>query len=294
MDQGSFTAKGLHYEELLTHFYEGNFEAIQFDRDAQLFSLLLNSYITEYAKRCDSSLPSSKIELTKDVCTTERVTTNGYGVEVGRTCVAWKQVGLGIYASPEMHNAKLVIDGLQAGDSFRTMWRMITQEDPLNSAMSQIGELKAVQADMQTLIRMNGCNSKGLKRFEENLRLFALNKQPIRLDGSSTKKPLNSGQQNFSKLVEDLVYAHSKTWAMNRYERGSVSSVQVVARDANSHPTKITARYIYQGFSGRSNGSVTITFLDGLPRCLYFFDFPSTCRTADRRIVASYANGGYQ
>lgn len=295
-DPSKFTARGLHYEEIITNIHSGKFENIEFDREEQGFTFLFNSYITAYAKGCASSLPSNKIELTEEECTTESVTRNGYGIEISRHCVRWRTVGTGLYAAPDMYQAKLVLDKIEVGDTFRNFYKMISQENAIEKAFSTVGDLRAAISDMEALLRMNGCTSEGLKRFQENLRLFALNKQPIRLDGGSNKSSSNgtTGNQNFPKLVEDLVYAQSKKWVMNRYQIGSVSNVRVVSRDAQNRPTKITANYVFQGFSGRSNGSVTLTYNDGLPECLYFYDFPNTCRTPDRRIVASYANGGYK
>ena len=58
--------------------------------------------------------------------------------------------------------------------------------------------------------------------------------------------------------------------------------------------TRITARYVFRGFNGRSQGGVTLEFIDGQPECLYFFDFPTTCRKASRRIDSAYAEGAYR
>jgi len=295
-DPSKFTAKGLHYEEIINNIHSGKFENIAFDREEQGFTFLFNAYITAYAKGCASSLPSNKIELTQQECETWSVTRNGYGMEISRYCISYRTIGTGLYAAPNMYNAKLVLDDIVAGDTFRNLYKMISQENALENAFSTIGDLRSAISDMEKLIRLNGCNSEGLKRFQENLRLFALNKQAIRLDGGSNKSNSSGtiGNQNFPKLVEDLIYAQSKKWVMNRYQSGSVSNVRVVSRDGQNRPTRITANYVFQGFSGRSNGSVTLTFSDGLPNCLYFYDFPNTCRTTDRRIVASYANGGYK
>lgn len=78
---------------------------------------------------------------------------------------------------------------------------------------------------------------------------------------------------------------------MNRYQKGRVSNVSVVSRDESGRPAKIKANYIFAGFSGKSNGAITLT--NGLPECMFFFDFPNTCRTPNRRIVAAYDNYAY-
>ncbi len=289
-----FTAKGLHYEKLLLNIFRGDFVNIPFDRDETTFVLLLNEYIDAYARHCASSLPANKVELMRAECVRERVTKNGYGMEISRTCIEWVDVGRGLYASPEMYNAQRVIERLQAGDVFRNMYKMMNQKNPIGEALSLVEKSNTIKADMASLLKLNGCKSKGLMRFQENLRLFALNKQPIRLNGTTTNKVIAAKSQNLKKLAENLVYAHSKKWVMNKYQRGSLSNAIVTSKDSQNRPTEMSAKYIFQGFSGRSTGSVRITFNDGLPECLYFYDFPTTCRSADRRIVAEFANGAYQ
>ncbi len=289
-----FTAKGLHYEKLLLNIFRGDFVNIPFDRDETTFVLLLNEYVDAYARHCASSLPANKVELMRAECVRERVTKNGYGMEISRTCIEWVDVGRGLYASPEMYNAQRVIERLQAGDVFRNMYKMMNQKNPIGEALSLVEKSNTIKADMASLLKLNGCKSKGLMRFQENLRLFALNKQPIRLNGTTTNKVIAAKSQNLKKLAENLVYAHSKKWVMNKYQRGSLSNAIVTSKDSQNRPTEMSAKYIFQGFSGRSTGSVRITFNDGLPECLYFYDFPTTCRSADRRIVAEFANGAYQ
>ncbi|WOD43609.1 hypothetical protein [Hwangdonia lutea] len=288
----TFNAKGLHFETVLTNIFKGNFIDIPFDRDETTFVLLFNAYVTTYAKHCTSSLPVDKIELTRPECVKERVTTDGYGWEISRVCVEWIDVGIGLYAAPEMFNTKVILDNLQAGDAFRNMYKMMKQDNPIGIASSVLNNSQAADADMKALLKMNGCKSAGLMRFQDNLRLFALGKQPIPISGKA-KAVVSYKNQNLTKLAEDLVFEHSKTWAMNRYQRGSITSVAEI-KDSQGKLIEIRSKYVYQGFSGRSNGSVRITFTDGLPECLYFFDFPNACRTANRKIVAQYAGGNYQ
>ena len=162
-----------------------------------------------------------------------------------------------------------------------------------------LGATQTMASDMSALVRVNACNSPGLKRFQENLMLFALAKQPIRLSGGGSTAPAGnrpstdslSKNQNLPKLLADLVLEQSRTWVMNRFVSGSVSNVVVSSRDSDGRPSKVTGSYLY---NGQSRGSVTISFSDGLPECMYFFDFPTTCRTPNRRVVEAYANGAYR
>jgi hypothetical protein len=96
-------------------------------------------------------------------------------------------------------------------------------------------------------------------------------------------------------LVEDLVAEHSRTWVMNRYISGTVGGVSVTSRDSKGRPAKLSAGYMFvHGFTGRTQGSVNVTFSDGLPECMYFHDYPITCRTPSREIVSKYSEGGYR
>jgi hypothetical protein len=290
-----FSAKGLYYETLVTKVFKGDFINIPFDRDETTFVLLLNEYIDAYAINCANSLPANKVELMRAECVRERVTKDGYGWEISRTCVEWVDVGRGLYAKPEMRNAQEVIEKSQSVDAFRNMYKMMSQKNPVGEALSLVDKAKAIKSDMATLIKLNGCKSDGLMRFEENLRRFATNKQPILVNGEEARKvSISVNNQNFSKLAEDLVYEHSKKWAMNQYRRGSITNATITKKDEQNRPMEMTARYRYTGWSGESTGTVRITFVEGLPECLYFHDFPSICRTADRKLVAQFANGSYK
>ncbi len=81
---------------------------------------------------------------------------------------------------------------------------------------------------------------------------------------------------------------------MNRFVSGSVKTATISSTDSAGRPSKIVAHYLFDGFSGRTQGSVTLTFAQGLPECMYFFDFPTTCRAPSPKIVTSYSQGEYK
>jgi hypothetical protein len=294
----SLSTTGLRNEALIVQIYRGKFASIDLEREDMRFSVLYKAYLDSYSRQCRAHLPSDKVEMTRQVCNRERVTKNGWGVEISRSCVGWETVGTGLYADPNMYEAKRELDLLQASGAFRNVIGMLSADDPLANTMSLVGEATVLREDMAKLLRMNACDSPGLRRFQENLRLFALSKRPAgAAAASATVSPPSGSQfedQNYTKLIEDLVYDQSKSWIMNRYLRGSISNVSVSSRDARGRPVKVTAQYLYNGFSGRSRGSVTLTFDEGWPKCLYFFDNPAACRTPDRTIVAAYADGTYR
>jgi hypothetical protein len=297
----SLSTDGLSNRDAVAGLFTGDFTAVDFNRDDLKFEVIFQQYLTAYARTCSASLPPNKVEMTRQECATEQVTRNGFGVEISRTCVSYVTVGTGLYADPDLYAAKLQIERLIAADAFRHVGRMLTQADPLAGAMSLANTAQAAARDMNALVQMNACTSPALRRFEDNLRRFALNQPPIRLDSStapvSTIAPAPGTpfrDHNYRRLTEDLVADQARTWALNRFVTGSVTGVSVSSRDALGRPAQIVARYGYQGFNGSSQGTVTVHFSDGLPDCLYFFDAPAACRTPNRKVVAAYASGAYQ
>lgn len=102
-----------------------------------------------------------------------------------------------------------------------------------------------------------------------------------------------TGSQNWTKLIDDLVADQARTWAFNRYQQGSISGVTVLSKDNQGRPAIIKADYLYSGFGGNSKGWVKITFANGLPEGIYFFDFPNNRKTPSSSIIATYAQGRY-
>lgn len=211
--------------------------------------------------------------------------------------VQWKTVGTGLYARPELLNAKLAVERLQSSDALRKTLQMVTDPNALGNSVDLMHKAKGLKNDMLLIFRLNPCRSAAIRRFEENLRFFALNRSSIRMQEASKYEKMKrsggpSGPQNFNKLIDDLVSDQARTWGFNRYLPGSISNVKEYW-DGNGRANELTANYRYKGFSGVSPGSVRITFANGLPKCIYFFDFPNNCKSPNSAILASYAKGDY-
>lgn len=278
LDASSFSAKGLNNEALLNRFYRGDFVNIEFDRNDLMFEGLFNQYLSAYARHCSDALPQNRVEITSQYDTKR------------------------LYADPDMYAAKEELDRIIAADTVRNVGRMMTQltQSPLATGSSIVVGGLAGASDMDALVQMNACAGPGLKRFQENLRLFALNKPPIRLgaEGRPTVAGAESAaypDQNYAMLLDDLVSANAGTWVMNQYVRGSVVGAAVTSNDPSGRPARVEGRYTFIGFEGRSQpGAVTVSFSDGLPQCLYFSDRPTDCQPANRRFVALFADGAYR
>ncbi|WP_373057963.1 energy transducer TonB [Zunongwangia sp. H14] len=289
-----FTAKGLNYEIELTDIYMGNFKDVPFERKGMFFYSLFSTYIWEYARFCPHNLSPDKIQLTRQVCDQEEVIKNSDGIEISRNCISWRNEKTGYYADKDMYAAMRALEGFQLGN----VLSMAGTGDGIGTAAKMMGEIKAISLDVVRLLQMNGCNSPALKQFQENLRLFALEQQPVRLENLIAERRAErkeiSPLQDVEQLVEDLVYENSRQWNFNQYQQGSVENVQILARDTQGRPQKLKADYLFTGFAGKKKGSVTVTFNNAcLPECLYFFDFPTICRPASRKITNDYAKNAY-
>jgi hypothetical protein len=295
----NLTTRGLTHEKVVTDLYRGDFLDISFNREDTPFEALFEGYLKAYAKQCAKSLPPDRVEMTTTECVASYHTVNRYGGRVGPDiCTRSEQQGTGLWADPTLYDAKLKLDSLMAGNLLHETFRIVAQGNPSGAAMNMLDVIQTYEADMSSLLRLNSCTSPAVKRFEQNVTLFALGKQPVRLlapGGSSltaqTAAPaMLSVNQNYAKLVNDLISEQSKTWIMNRYVGGSASNVSITARDASGRPSKLVAQY---QFNSKDRGSVTLEFSDGLPSCLYFFDMPAVCKSSDRRVVAAFASGSY-
>tara|TARA_R110002049_G_scaffold166186_1_gene332384 strand:- start:938 stop:1948 length:1011 start_codon:yes stop_codon:yes gene_type:complete len=293
-----FNTDGMYNAEFFDYIFRGHFENIDLKREDMQFLMIFEQYLRAYGGQCPSFLPEDKVEIMEQVCSMEEVSRNVYGVELSRNCVQYKWVGTGLYARPDLYNAKIEIQNILQADALRTTMEMITDPNAMGNSVDLMHKAKGLQNDMLQIFKINTCNSPGVRRFEENLKLFALNKPAIRMEGNSKYATIKKsggpvGSQDFNKLIDDLVANQSKTWTFNRYTPGSISAVSILSKDSEGRPKSIKANYSYSGFGSGSQGWVQIDFEKGLPKCIYFFDFPTNCKTPNSSIVASYAQGGY-
>ena len=299
-DEQSLTLNtdGLYYAEFFDYIFRGHFEHVELKREDMQFIMIFEQYLRAFGRQCPNYLPTNNVEIMELVCATEEVTTNGYGIETSRVCVRWKSVGTGLFARTDLYNAKLQVENIQSADALRTTMAMIMDPNALGNSVDLMHRAKGLKSDMAQIFQLNACNSSGIKRFEENLKLFALNQPSIRMKGSSKYAAVKesggpTGLQDFKRLIDDLVVNQAKTWSFNRYQSGSISGLITESTDNQGRPAALKANYQYSGFGGRSNGWVRVTFTNGLPKCIYFFDFPNNCKTPNSSIVASYAQGSY-
>jgi len=294
-----FNTDGLYYAEFYDYIFRGHFENIEIKHEDIGFLTIFEQYLRAFGKQCPSYLPANKVKIMEQECAKEQVTTNGYGIETSRVCIEWRWVWSGLYARPDLYKAKMEVEGIQRAKGLQTVMTMITDPNAMGNSVDIMHKIKGLQNDMAQIFKLNSCNSPGIKRFEENLKLFALNKPGIRMKGTSKYAAMKksggpTGSQNFNKLVDDLVANQARTWSFNRYTAGSISGIRILSKDNEGRPTALQANYMFSGFSKNGKGWVKVSFKNGLPDCIYFFDFPNNCKTPSSSILASYAQGNYR
>jgi len=290
LTRSSFTAKGLQREEDVSDLFTGNFADVTFDRGSLVFGQLFETYLEAYSRHCGAYLPANKVEMTTQVCdeAPAPITPFGQPPPPPHACMVFRTVSLG-FADPALYAAKRELDATQAINQLKDIAGTLKSLRPVIDA----GQ---ISGDMDTLVRINACNGTGLRRFQDNVVLFSRGKQALLLPGAPPPTPsaLSPGVLDYNRLAEDLVADQAKTWLVNRYVPGSTAQV-LVAHDPTGRPSMIRAKYFFTSLakSGRTQGTVRMTFTDGMPTCIYFSDAPNTCQTPDGRLVKRYASGAY-
>ena len=300
IDEGTmqFKTLGLNNAAFFDYIYRGHFENIELDVNSSHFLMILSGYLNTFGSLCPELLPDDKVEIMTQECSRENVTTDGWGVEISRYCIAWRTVGTGIFADPKLYAAKMRLVAKQDQNALRTVIDMYTNPNAMGNSVDQIHKAKALLSDWSNFFRLNPCDSKTIEQFANNLLAFANGQQPTRLRGMSVYEKIKilggpAGDQDYSKLLNDILVNQSKTWAMNRYVPNSISNVREYKSSDKTQTVSLTANYNFSGLMGKQTGSVTVKFKDGLPDCIYFSDYPNNCKKPNGALIANYGLGQY-
>lgn len=297
-NSNELNTEDLYNAEFFDYIYRGHFENVELSREDVFFLNILNQYLNAYGRQCSGSLPVDKVKIMESVCATERVTKNGYGVEISRYCVEYRDQWTGLYARRDMYSAKLRLENMLIGNGLQKVVQSLSDPDFYGNSVDLAHKAKGLRMDLSRIFELNPCDSKALRQFEENLKRFALDNSPIRMEAKSRYAAMKesggpTGTQDLNSLIDDLVSDQSKTWMLNRYKTGSISGTHILSTDQQGRPATVSANYLFSGFGGNKEGWVKVIFKEGLPECIYFWDFPNNCKTPGSSIVASYAQGSY-
>lgn len=296
----SLTLDKLNYEKELTALYLGDFTNSGLQPNDGPFASVFPAYVTSFARNCAAYLPSNRVEIKKQECARESTPVNAFGNPVGpTTCVEYRNVGTGLYAKPELLAISQGLQAIQGGQLLGNIFNR--SDDPMAMSRKMTDVLLLAGDDMSKLFGLNKCDSPALQRLEDNMARFAQGGTPLRLASGDTLAEVMAGKPkhdlskpaDHARLIDDLITENSKGWAFNRYIRGSVGNVSVRSRDAQGRPQRISANYRFSQMGQAVGGSVELAFQKGLPKCLFFFDAPSTCRVPSPRIANAYERGEY-
>lgn len=293
----SINTTGLKHGDLIRNFFEGNFDDIEFTRDDLVFSGMYYKYLEAYSRNCGDYLPTNKIELIEQKCVREQVTENGFGVELSRVCIEYVDVPTGIYASPSVYDTYKDLSGIKNYTAISTAFGALLNPNKLGNMTNDAMRTRELGSDLVQLLKQNGCNSKAVKRFEDNLIAFAHNELPITFGKHSGVKLSSGGvdysrKQDFVELLDDLLYADSKSWLF-QYAPGYVVIKDIQRMEGRNIPTRIEASYRFESTSGYNWDVVELTFKNGIPDCLRFPKFGNQCKTANRQVIAKLKQGNY-
>ena len=286
--------EGLENKQMWSDFYTGNFDDIKYHRDDLLFQQLYSLDLEAFSNECQSALPANKVEMMRQECARSTHPVNAYGGRLGPdTCVEYTQERTGLYADPAMYDAKIKIDDETAGNVFSNALKMMSNT-ARGHGFDIVAEGQSIKSDLAGLMKKNACSGPAMVRFQHNLMLYALGKPPLPLPGqpATPAKAVSFINTNYSKFLDDLITDQSKTWMMNRYVAGTAKADQVPTSAAGGPPQKLTGTYSFDS-GKRYVGTVTVTFSDGIPDCIYFFDNPTACRIPNRKIAAAFSQGSY-
>lgn len=298
-EQKSLNIDGLQNAEIIDYLYRGHFENLEITREDDFYYVMLEKYMYTSAGNCSEFFLGNKVKIMEDVCKRERVTTNGFGIETNRTCIEWTKQWTGLYAKKEVYNALTTLKNLKRGEELEKLISIIADQNAIGNSLDFYHKIKSIENDFKILFQNNSCQYSELLTFEKNLINFALKKPGVKSNTRSKFEKLRNssgpeGKQNYTNLIDDMISEQSKNWMMNRYNRNSVSNIQILSYDNNNIPMSIKANYEFTGFGGKKEGWAKITLKNGKPDCIYFWDFPKNCKKPSSSIVYDFQNGKYQ
>lgn len=277
----------------MQNLYVGNSFGISIKKDEVGFLLFLEAYMYAHASNCGGD---TEIYVSK--CTRKMQKEDRHNNVQDETCLESVMVPTGSFTSAEIYNAYKTSKSYLRNNPIKSALDVIGSvigDGKKKKASSLSGDVLSNKSDMKKLFAMNSCNSKALKQFEKNLIRFTYGKPLLALDGKVREIRVDySKEQDFTKLMEDLLIADSKKWQTVYYVRNSVKSIQV-EKDSKGIPTRIRSDYTFGLKKQRKKSVVEVKLKNGVPYCIYFPTNPNNkcTRALDRNVMAKLVNGDY-
>lgn len=162
--------------------YKGRFDVMKSYSwiDDIVISAIANQFMRKQAVKCGvSHIPSANVVPVMDeVCVEEAVTRNGYGVVVSRSCSKWEDRPSGLYTSKELFQANARVKNRINKKVLSTAFKMLINREETLATQRIVSE---ILGDLDKMLRLNGCGSEAIDRFEENLIRFINDERPLKL-----------------------------------------------------------------------------------------------------------------
>jgi hypothetical protein len=283
--------------------YRGDFAGLSFDRSDPKLVALTDGYLIGFWDTCSRASSPDRTQMTRSECTGGYYhAVNGFGVQVGPDiCHGWSDVPTGKWADRKLYNAMLALQGQAERSVVKEVLGNVQNSqslgDMFGNTISTAAGIASLRKQATNLVEQNGCDSPELAHFEQNLLHLMLGGRPVTGSGTGESSaaattPAYSRDADFQKLLDDAILQASASWLMNKYVPRSVSGVNVTRRDTSGRVEEVAGRYLYRGF-GNGTGSVKLSFVDGIPSCLYFWDQPGNCNPVSKTLLADWERGYY-
>ncbi|HEY4338918.1 MAG TPA: hypothetical protein VGM97_03130 [Steroidobacteraceae bacterium] len=299
IQSGSLTPSGLNTDNLnyvddIKRIFVGDFEHVSIKRDSTNFTLMVDTYMTEYSKSCAKYLPKEKVQIMQTICTNQVATVNQFGTEVdARRCTQYNTVGTGRYADPRVYALHKTLDSSVNVAVLQAYIHDLVPNAGNGTGLRQMTDIGTyVLQDGAQFLMDNACAAPATMRYQENLLHFGRGEAPIRMPGAAQalRAVTLAKQQNYKGLVNDLITEESKAWAANRYLGGSAQVTAVNHNSDGTTPKEIDAKY---SLGDRTTGKVRITFAEDESPCLYFSDAPTNCRIPNPKLLSAFRRNKY-
>lgn len=178
----TFNTDDLSNRALFINLLKGNFDKISLDRNTIAFSGLMKHYRNEYATVCAYALPADKVEIFEKECAREAYTVNGWGVKYNRRCIEWRNIPTNLYARRELNNAVELVASHDHQNAIGLFWQGVASGSFHHFNAQEIA-ISSLKEEITTLLQINDCNSKALRRFEGNLICFAQGRTSLKIEG---------------------------------------------------------------------------------------------------------------
>lgn len=291
-EAGALVTTGL--DPAFARLANGSFKSAGFGREDVRTELIALEYMKSYWDQCQKHLTPDRVQMTVTKCTGGyEYPVNGYGVRTGTDrCKSYSEVPTGRWAD---HKLFAAYEDVRA-NAVAGLGMMVLG----GNSGDTVAQAKRLRDQAPKLIAMNGCTSLGLKRFQENLTDFLTGSTPHAAPLHTVPEHAFASidsQKLLGAAIEDVLTSDPKHHGI--YLPDSTEHVTVTKTNPDGTPAEVSGdydswateedkakNYIYKG-------SARLTFANGIPSCLYFFDWPGKCYPIGSDVLANWNSGMY-